>query len=78
MNPIVIKRAIYDALDNYDCSIAFHKATGDSCAYFTVSINEAWDWDWIEEEIEDVCDKYDLWIDDDSEGDFDLCSNEDW
>ena len=40
-------------------------------------INEEWNWDWINDDIEEVCDEYNLWIDEDSVGDFDLCVNDD-
>ena len=77
MSPTKIKSAIYDALENFNCSVCFHKAESNSCAFFTVEIHEEWDWDWIEDDIERVCEEYDLWIDDDSDGDFDLCINND-
>lgn len=77
MNRIKIKSAIYDALENFNCSVYYHKAYSNSCAFFTVEIHEEWDWDWIEDDIERVCEEYDLWIDDDSDGDFDLCINND-
>lgn len=77
MNSTKIKRAIYDALENYNCSVSFHKDAPETCAYFSVEIHEEWDWDWIEDDIERVCEEYDLWIDDDSDGDFDLCIKND-
>lgn len=68
-----VKRAIYDALEDYDCHVVYTRGTKDRCAYFTVTIDEEWDWDWIEDDIDDVCDEYGLWIDDYSDGSFDLC-----
>lgn len=68
-----VKNAIYDALDDYDVDIYYISRSGDRCGYFTVTINEEYDRDDIEDAIDDVCDEYDLWIDDDSDGDFDLC-----
>lgn len=68
-----VERAIYNALD---CKVKYTPASrnGDRCAYFTVTINDKdWEWDRIENDIEKICEEYGLWIDDDSEGDFDLC-----
>ncbi len=70
-----VKAAIRDALSGYDCSISYTPRSGSRCAYFTVYIDDEWDWDWIESDIDSVCDEYDLWIDDDSNGAFDLCVN---
>lgn len=53
-------------------SIIFHDLEID-VVFFTVTIDEDYDRDDIENAIDDVCDEYDLWIDDDSDGDFDLC-----
>lgn len=71
-----VERAIYEALRDYDYNVEYTPASrnGDRCAYFTVTINgEDWVWDWIENDIEKICEEYGLWIDDDSKGDFDLC-----
>jgi hypothetical protein len=68
-----VKNAILEALDNYDCSVEYTPRSGDRCAYFTVTIDDEWDWDWIESDIDNICDEYGLWIDDDSYGSFDLC-----
>ena len=67
-----IKDAIYDALDNYDCEVEFTKRGKETYAYFTVTINDEWGWDEIENEIDNVCSQYGLQIDDDSYGSFDL------
>ncbi len=52
---------IYDVLSDYDIDVTYHKRTGHGynaqCAYFSVSINEEWDWDWIESDVEAVCKK---------------------
>lgn len=76
-----IKSDIEDALENYDCDVYYHKPEGrgyDSCCgYFEVNINEDdWEWDWIENDLSGVMEEWDLYIDDDSDGDFDL--NADW
>lgn len=76
-----IKSDIEDALENYDCDVYYHKPEGHGynscCGYFEVNINENdWEWDWIENDLSDVMDEWDLYIDDDSDGDFDL--NADW
>lgn len=70
-----VKNAIYEALVLYDCEVEYTRAYGDCCAYFTVTINDEWDWDIIEDDIDNVCNEYGLWIDDDSSGSFDLCVN---
>lgn len=68
-----IKKAIYDALDVYDCDVEYTPRSGGRCAYFTVTINEDdWDWDWFEGPLDDVCEEYGLQIDEDSYGSFDL------
>lgn len=71
-----VKRAIHNALSNFDHSVYYTKGHGSYSSYFTIEINEEWDWDWIENQIDEVCDDYGLWIDDDSEGDFDLVVSE--
>lgn len=71
-----VKHAIYNALSNYDCDVEYTRGSRNSCAYFTVTIDDEWCWDWIQEDIDSICEDYDLWIDDDSDGDFDLCVNE--
>ena len=68
-----VKNAIYDALDDYECEVSYTSGDENSSSYFTVTIYDEWDWEWIEEDINEVCDEYGLWIDDDSEGSFDLC-----
>lgn len=40
-----VKNAIYEALVLYDCEVEYTRAYGDCCAYFTVTINDEWDWD---------------------------------
>lgn len=70
-----VKNAIYNALDGYDCNVYYTRGNDEHCGYFTVTINEEWAWDWIENDIDDVCDEYGLWIDDESDGSFDLCEN---
>lgn len=73
-----IRSDIYDALSDYDVDVCYHGPRGHgyeaSCAYFTVTIDddEEWDWDDLDEALEDVCSEWDLSIDDDSEGTFDL------
>ncbi len=67
-----VKDSIYDALSNYDCDVEYTPRRGQRCAYFTVTINDEWCWDWIESDIDNVCDEYGLQIDDDSCGSFDL------
>ena len=67
-----VKDAIYDALDDYDCTVDYTPREDDRCAYFTVTIDEDWDWDDIENAIDSVCNDYGLQIDDDSYGSFDL------
>ena len=76
-----IKAAIEDALDDYNVEVSYASKSrrGDdaSCSYFTVEFDEEEDWCWddIESDIADVCNEYDLQIDDDSDGDFDLCAH---
>ena len=77
MHPNKIKSAIYRALENFNCSVSYTKSYSGKCAYFTVEIHDDWDWDLIDGALEQVCDEYDLWIDVDSDGDFDLCINND-
>lgn len=68
-----VKNEIYGALEDYNCEVNYTRKNGDTCAYFTITIDDEWDWDWIEQDIDKMCDEYGLWIDDDSEGSFDLC-----
>ena len=76
-----IKGEIIDALSDYDVSVWYNAKCGSGfdaqCSYFTVEFDddEDWCWDDIESAIDDVCSEYDLNIDDDSEGDFDLCAH---
>ena len=76
-----IKAAIEDALDDYTVEVSYASKSGRgddaSCSYFTVEFDEEEDWCWddIESDIADVCNEYDLQIDDDSDGDFDLCAH---
>lgn len=70
-----VKKAIREALANYECRIEYTRRAGDRCAYFTVYIDDEWDWDWIENDIDAVCSEFNMWIDDDSRGSFDLCVN---
>ena len=76
-----IKSDIYDALEDYDCDVYYNKPEGrgynSRCGYFEVSINDdEWEWDDIESALSDVMSEWDLYIDDDSDSDFDL--NADW
>lgn len=75
-----IRSAIYHALSDYDCEVWYEKPSGRGwnarCSYFTISINEEYDSDDIEEALEDVADEYSLTIDWDSDEDVDL--NADW
>jgi len=78
-----IKSDIEDALENADlsCDVYYHKPEGrgdDSCCgYFEVSLDDDdWEWEWVEDALEEVMNEWDLYIDDDSDEDFDL--NADW
>lgn len=76
-----IKSAIYDALSNYDCDVYYNPPTGRGynacCSYFTITINEDCDHDFVADELDGVCDDWELSYDWDSEdGDLDL--NADW
>lgn len=68
---------IEDALSDYNVEVEFQRKLGHgfdaTCSYFTVWIeDEDWDWDYVESDIQSVCDEWDLEIDFDSAGDFDL------
>lgn len=74
-----IRDAIYDALSNYDCNVYYHRPSSDGmCGYFAVTINEDdYDEDDVDSCLAGVLSDYDLWIDDQSEGneDFDICAS---
>lgn len=71
-----IKDAIYDALDDYDCDVYYQPPTGCGygahCAYFEITINEDYDCEDIENDLNEVCNDYELGIDWDSDEDVDL------
>ena len=75
-----IKDAIKDALCDYHVSVRYEPKRGcgfeATCSFFTVEFDndEEWCWNDIESAINEVCEVHDLEIDDDSEGDFDLCA----
>ena len=65
--------AIEDALSDYDCEVEYYSPTSDGeCGFFEVDINDEYDQDDVDAALEGVLSEYQLDIDDDSDGDFDL------
>lgn len=77
-----IKRAIYNALSDYNCEVWYNRPEGRGwnaqCAYFKVRINEKYYSDDIEDILEGVSDEYSLTIDWDSDEDVDLIAKWDY
>ena len=71
-----IRADIYDALCDYDVNVYYNHKTGHgygaSCAYFTVYINDDWDWDDVMDDLDSVLEEWELDVDSDSSGSFDL------
>lgn len=56
-----IRRDIYAALSNYDCNVYYHRPTSDGeCGYFEINIDDEFDEDWIEGDLADLCEEWDL------------------
>lgn len=71
-----IRSAIYNALSGYDCSVYYQKPVGKgwngTCGYFEITIEDEYDSDEIEEELQSVADDWELDFDWDSDGTVDL------
>jgi len=56
-----IRKEIYEALDNYDCSVYYHRPSSDGeCGYFEINFDDDFDEDWVEGDLSDVCEEWDL------------------